>query len=255
VDPADGLIDRLANYLAPLFVTNTRDLPVARLMAVRTIASYQPETQADFINIARSISSSMSALAALRRAAAEDMPPALQLRYFGSANSLSRSADQSERTMERRRRYQHACTSPVPQTRTGAQCAGTAAVDPGTGDREIQGSGEARFADRGIGDAEIAELEVGEGAIEAAVAEAMLQYTTGCKPASAAGVAAVNELPKADISARRPGGGVPQAASMLRHRIWSVDPRNSLHSTASPGFRTPRPAPRACFAGDDTLRK
>jgi hypothetical protein len=262
-DPADGLIDRLASHLAPLFVTNFHDLPAARLMAVRTIASYQPETQADFINIARSISFSMSALAALRRAAAEDMPPALQLRYFGSANSLNRSADQSERTMERRRRYQQACTSPMPQTWTDARCAsaaaGTVAVDAETGDRAGPEIGKARFADQGtsdpgIGDTEIAEMEVDEAAIEAAVAEAMLKYTTGRKPGSPV------------------DGGVPQAASMLhrgveptaddadtrfsafRHRI-SGGPRSSLHSTASRVSPAARPSPRACFAGDDTLRR
>ena len=128
--PADtraGLIDRLASYLAPFFDTNPHDLPAAHLTAVRAIASYQPETQADCMNIARSISFSMSALAALRRAAAE-MLPALQLRYFGGANSLNRSADQSERMMERRRRYQQACASPVPPAWTAGSAAGAAAV-------------------------------------------------------------------------------------------------------------------------------
>ena len=202
----DGLIDRLASHLAPLFVTSTHDLPAARLTAVRTIASYQPETQGDFINITRSIAFSMSALAALRRAAAQEMPPALQLRYFGSANSLNRSADQSERTMERRRRYQQARTSPMPQAWTGVQgadiAAGTAAVTPETGDRARQEIGDARLADHGtcdpgIVDAEMAELEVGEAAIEAAVAEAMLKYTIGCKPGSAVAVAAANPLLRA----------------------------------------------------------
>ena len=102
-DPLDGLLDRLANYLVPLFVTDAEDMRAARLMAVRTIAAYLPETQADLINIGRTIAFSMSALAALGRVASEDMPPALQLRDSARATVLNRAAEQSERSMERRR--------------------------------------------------------------------------------------------------------------------------------------------------------
>ena len=88
-DPVDGLLDRLASYLVPLFVTDAEDMGAARLITVRTIAAYQPETQADLINIGRTIAFSMSALAVLSRVASEDMPPALQLRYFARANAGS----------------------------------------------------------------------------------------------------------------------------------------------------------------------
>ncbi|WP_428485737.1 hypothetical protein [Rhodopila sp.] len=103
-DPVFGLIECLANRLAPLFVAGRDDLPVAQAMAVCAIASYQPRTHADCINSARVIAFSMAALAALGRAASEDMPPALQLRYLGKANTLNRSAAQGERLMERRQR-------------------------------------------------------------------------------------------------------------------------------------------------------
>jgi len=46
----------------------------------------------------------LAALAVLRRVASEPMPAALELRYLGLANTLNRSADQSEHSMERRRR-------------------------------------------------------------------------------------------------------------------------------------------------------
>ncbi len=126
-DPKFGLLDRLADHLAPLFVTNSDDLPTARLMAVRTIASYQPETQADFINIARAIAFSMSALAALSRSAAQDMAPALHLRFFGCATALSRCADQSERSRARRRSDRQ---TDVPSMPSAWMMAGS--LDPGT---------------------------------------------------------------------------------------------------------------------------
>ncbi len=122
-DPVFGLLDRLADHLAPLFVTDPADLPTGRIMAVRTIASYRPETQADFINVGRAISFSMSALAALSRSASPDMPPALQLRYLARANALNRSADQSERAIERRRRFQQATPPPAHTAWAAAEAA------------------------------------------------------------------------------------------------------------------------------------
>jgi hypothetical protein len=247
-DTRDSLIDRLASYLAPFFDTNPHDMPAAHLTAVRAIASYQPETQADCINIARSISFSMSALAALRRAAAEEMPPALQLRYFGGANSLNRSADQSERMMERRRRYQQACASPVPPAWTAGSAAGAAAVAREGGDCARQEIDDARLAERsaidsGIGDAEITELEVGEAAIEAAVAEAMLKYTIGCKPGSAVGAATGNPLTPKDMSAGCLSGVSPAASKLHRGVMPAAhlvgDPRFSQHSAASRGSPCP----------------
>jgi hypothetical protein len=41
-------------------------------------------------------------------AGADDLPPAVKMRYFGRANALNRSADQSERIMMQRRRDQRA---------------------------------------------------------------------------------------------------------------------------------------------------
>jgi hypothetical protein len=48
----------------------------------------------------------MASLAALGMASADDLTPALKMRYFGRANALNRSADQSERIMIQRRREQ-----------------------------------------------------------------------------------------------------------------------------------------------------
>jgi hypothetical protein len=183
-DPVDGLLDRLASYLVPLFVTDAEDMGAARLMTVRTIAAYQPETQADLINIGRTIAFSMSALAVLSRVASEDMPPALQLRYFARANVLNRAADQSERSMERRRGNQKSST-PSP---------------------------EAVAADRGDGASE-PDLASDEAAIEAAVAEAIRDYTASRPPAAPLArtdvpAEAVAAMPAAVQMSPQPNGAV-----------------------------------------------
>jgi hypothetical protein len=72
------------------------------------LAAYHPESRADFVNIARILAFSMASLAALGMAVADDLTPAAKMRYFGRANALNRSADQSERIMMQRRREQRA---------------------------------------------------------------------------------------------------------------------------------------------------
>jgi hypothetical protein len=190
----DGLLDRLANYLVPLFVTDADDMYAARFMAVRTIAAYQPETQADLINIGRTIAFSMSALAVLSRVASEDMPPSLQLRYFARANVLNRAADQSERSMERRRGYQKSGT-PSSEAACVAADHGDVAAEP--------------------------DLASDEAAIEAAVAEAIRDYTasrpSAAPPArtdaSAEALSAAPVTPDGD-GRRRMEGGKADAGQM-----------------------------------------
>ncbi len=107
-DPWDGLLVSVAVQLAPLFETADTDPDYARKSALSALTAYQPESRADFVNIARILAFSMATLAALGMAAADDLTPALKMRYFGRANALNRSADQSERTMMQRRRDQRA---------------------------------------------------------------------------------------------------------------------------------------------------
>jgi hypothetical protein len=181
-DPPDDLLDRLADYLVPLFVTDAEDMRAARLMAVRTIAAYLPETQADLINIGRTIAFSMSALAALGRVASEDMPPALQLRYFARATVLNRAAEQSERSMERRRGVQRS-SAPPPEVAQTATDLGDGAAEP--------------------------DLASAEVAIEAAVAEAIRNYTA--KRQSAA-----SRTPANMATAAGAAGGAAAPASYQR---------------------------------------
>jgi hypothetical protein len=104
----------VAELLTPLFNTGSVDVELARRMAVSAIDAYQPETRADFINVGRTIAFSMAALALLGSAASADMTMSQKLRTLGRANALNRSADQSERTMMQRRRYQQASPSAEP---------------------------------------------------------------------------------------------------------------------------------------------
>jgi hypothetical protein len=112
VDPKIGLMFSVADLLIPLFKTGSIDVKLARRMAVSAIEAYQPETRADYVNIARTIAFSMSALALLGKAAAADLTPAETMRTFSRATALNRSADQSERSMMQRRRYLNANPPP-----------------------------------------------------------------------------------------------------------------------------------------------
>jgi hypothetical protein len=114
IDPGFGLIFGLAELLSPLFKTGPVDSALAHRMAISAIEAYNPGTRADCVNVARTIAFSMAALALLGAAASRDMTFAQQMRAFGRANALNRSADQSERTMMQRRRYQQANTPAEP---------------------------------------------------------------------------------------------------------------------------------------------
>jgi hypothetical protein len=108
IDPKFGLMLGVADQLTPLFIRGAGDAKLARDMGIAAIDAYEPESNADFVNIARTIAFSMAALTLLGQATDLDMPMREKLRVFGRANTLNRSADQSERTMMQRRRYQSA---------------------------------------------------------------------------------------------------------------------------------------------------
>jgi hypothetical protein len=123
IDPNMGLMFGAADHLVPLFAQGSINGRNARLMALRAIEAYEPETRADWVNIARTIAFSMAALALLGLAAGKDVTMPEKLRAFGRANALSQSADLSERTMMQRRSYRQAnprveypaSTAPAPE--------------------------------------------------------------------------------------------------------------------------------------------
>jgi hypothetical protein len=152
-DPKAGLIVVAASQLVPLFRTKSTGYRGAHKMAMSAIAAYHPEARSDYVNIARTIAFSMAALALLANAATADMPMPDLMRVYGRANALNRSADQSERTMIRRRTY-HAANPPAELP---------AWMDPGLESPE-------------------SEAPADDAVIQAAVAEAMREYDAAVTP-------------------------------------------------------------------------
>jgi hypothetical protein len=98
----------MSHKLAPLFANDAIDIHLAWQMAVSAIEAYQPQTRADYVNVARTIAFSMAAITLLGDAAAKHLTLPDKMRLFGRANALNRSADQSERTMMQRQRHHRA---------------------------------------------------------------------------------------------------------------------------------------------------
>ena len=129
----------VADLLVPLFRSASADLSVARRMAISAMAAYNPTSRADYVNIARTLAFSMSALALLGTAATHALTPAEKLRSLGRANALNRSADESERVMLQRRRQaqsqaeSHAHSGTLRQTedRLHSDAASTTTSDDG----------------------------------------------------------------------------------------------------------------------------
>jgi hypothetical protein len=107
-DPTDPLLHHVVDKITNLFETNGTDSAFARKAALSAIAAYHPESRADIVSIARILAFSMASLVALGLAAGTDLTPAQKMRYFGRANALNRSADQTERMMLQRRRNERA---------------------------------------------------------------------------------------------------------------------------------------------------
>jgi hypothetical protein len=104
--PAIGLQFRVAEHLVPFFKVEQITIDRARRMAWSALNAYYPEARADYVNAARTIAFSMAALALLGKAvSSNDLSHPEQMRAYGRANALNRSADQSERAMMQRRRY------------------------------------------------------------------------------------------------------------------------------------------------------
>jgi hypothetical protein len=108
MNPEAGLVAVATEHLAALFEIDGVDHTLAKRMALSALYAYEPETRADFLNAARTIAFSVTALALLRKAASQGMTFPEQMRVYSRANALNRSANQSERTMMQRRREQKA---------------------------------------------------------------------------------------------------------------------------------------------------
>jgi hypothetical protein len=99
----------VADHLMPFFEKGSLTEDFQRRMALSAIDAYCRESRADYVNVARTVAFSLAAVALLGKAmSSADMPLKEQMRVYGRANALNRSADQSERSMMERRRYSEA---------------------------------------------------------------------------------------------------------------------------------------------------
>jgi hypothetical protein len=115
-DPMFGLQEKVASLLTPIFQDARTDELFAYQIACRSLQAYEPETRADFVNAARTIAFSLASLVVIKDAFDPTLQPEDKKRVAIQANALNRSADQAERSMMERRRYQRAYpTLPVPQ--------------------------------------------------------------------------------------------------------------------------------------------
>ena len=115
-DPMFGLQEKIASLLTPMFQDAKTDELFAYQIACRSLQAYEPETRADFINIGRTIAFSLASLVVLKDAFNPALEREDKKKIAIQSNALNRSADQAERSMMERRRYQRAYpTFPVPQ--------------------------------------------------------------------------------------------------------------------------------------------
>jgi hypothetical protein len=152
INPAIGLMFTAADLMIPIFIKAAMgDAALARQMALIAIEDYQPTTRADYVNLARTIAFSMASIALLGQAASPDMALPEKMRALGRANALNRSADQSERTMMQRHRFQHA--------------------KPGAKPADLGAAAHA---------AQAAAPQISDADLEASIAEAMKEYLASC---------------------------------------------------------------------------
>ncbi len=103
-DPQSGLLQRIADVLAPYFGLGPDQLSVATLMALRIVRSFLPDTDGDSLSAARITALSLTALDLLRDANQPGLEPELRLKYIRTAVSVERAACQAEVRLEQRRK-------------------------------------------------------------------------------------------------------------------------------------------------------
>ena len=224
IDPAFGLIHGLAEELIPLFVISAVDVPLARQMALSAIEAYEPETRADYVNVARTLAFSMAALSLLGQAAAQDMTMPEKLRVLGRASALSRSADDTERAMMQRRRDQRA----NPRLEQPA---------------ETYSRAEAPIRDPEMPEPEMPEPEMpgpemDEAQLRAAVAEAMRIYATCTSAGADAAAQEATPRPTREIATPKPMSAANLASPPLTAPTAAI-----RYNNPGPDAPNPRASP------------
>ncbi len=105
LDPWHGLLYAVIERITPLFKGTERGATYARYAAGEAIAAFNPESRADYASIGRILALSLSSITAAAQSVDPDLAEDQQIRFLTKAQSLSRTADQAERTMMTRRRH------------------------------------------------------------------------------------------------------------------------------------------------------
>jgi hypothetical protein len=195
-----------------LFKTSAIYAKLARRMAISAIDAYQPESRADFVNAARTIAFSIAALGLLGKTASEGMTMPEQMRAFGRAIALNRSADQSERTMMQRRRNQ--------MTRPPAE--------------QLDIGSEPPASDAEIDDAEM----------QAGIAGIMKEYDATCRPPATEAAAPEKPPEPAPIAAKTTAPQLPPVVSPVRpaHPVTATSAAAIRSDNSRSGSGQPRTA-------------
>jgi hypothetical protein len=98
-----AFLETIITHLLPHFLAAAKTPQEARQEILTTLNGYETTSRAELLLAAQVIALGMSTLDALADAKAPDTPPALRIRHRGTANSLNRSATQTEKTLDRRR--------------------------------------------------------------------------------------------------------------------------------------------------------
>lgn len=104
----NGVFRRIIGDLAPKFLNDPTQVPLARGMALHAVMSYLPEEDADWFSAADVVSFSLASLDLLKDATVLEMSPAMKLRFVGRAIQASRMARDAETMLQKRRKEREA---------------------------------------------------------------------------------------------------------------------------------------------------
>ncbi|MFO1023872.1 MAG: hypothetical protein U1E70_01705 [Acetobacteraceae bacterium] len=108
-DP-DGIamLQGVINDLAPLFVSDPEQRDAGRRMALRAVLRHRPVCEADFLSAAQAVAHGRVSLTLIRDAADPATAPAERRQLISQAQQASRTANQMEAAMQRRRKLAQA---------------------------------------------------------------------------------------------------------------------------------------------------
>jgi hypothetical protein len=99
---SSALMEAVIDFLLPYFMPSALDIHDARIEIVDTLTAYAARTRSEYLQVARIIAFSMTALDVLAEAKTTDMSLSMRVRYRGCANNLNRTTMQLEKALDQR---------------------------------------------------------------------------------------------------------------------------------------------------------